>query len=533
MPAGPRIRVPAVSLLLAVAAGVVSAAELRPGTVVAASRPADARAWAGRIDALVARNELVLRASAPDPDFPGRRHLRYEQRHGGARVLAAELVRQLDAGGGTLTVFGRLQEDLGASSAPRVSAHAAEAVAEASLGRGAMAVGEPEPFVVPLSSRAVLAWSVRARFDHRLERFLVDAATGEVVLRWDDLRYASAVGPGTGFWGDRKKVSANREAGTFRADDRLRPPALLTYDLGNDFSAADLFFRGGPLPASFVAKDADNDWKDGAVVDAHVYAGYTYDYYFERHGRRGIDGQDLTIRSLIHFAPKGVDFVNAFWDTFTNAMFYGDGNRTYGAFSGALDVVAHELTHGVTQYSWDGLPTGESGALNESFSDIMGTAVEFYFQSPGEGRLQADYWLGEDLAYDFDPPRRATRSMENPSIFCHRLIGCDPDHYSRRYVGPEDNGGVHSNAGISNQAFFLLVEGGTNRTSGRRVEGLGAANREKAEKIFYRGFTAYLTPSATFADARRATIRAAGELYGEAGREAVTVAAAWDAVGVD
>ena len=164
-------------------------------------------------------------------------------------------------------------------------------------------------------------------------------------------------------------------------------------------------------------------------------------------------------------------------------MYYGDGDRDFAAFSGALDVVAHELTHGVTQYTWDGIYEGESGALNEAFSDVMGTGAEFFHQAAGAGRLQADWFLGEDLAFRFDPPRTAVRSMENPALFCSASLGqCDPDHYSRRYRGTADGGGVHHNSAIANQAFYLLAQGGVNRTSGRRVEGLGAGGREKAER---------------------------------------------------
>ena len=191
-------------------------------------------------------------------------------------------------------------------------------------------------------------------------------------------------------------------------------------------------------------------------------------------------------------------------------MYYGDGDLTFAAFSGALDVVVHELTHGVTQYTWDGIYAGESGALNEAFSDIMATGAEFFHEPAGHGRQRADYFLGEDLSFAFDPPRLAVRSMEDPALFCSEVIeGCDPDHYSLRYRGSRDNGGVHHNSAIANQAFYLLVEGGMNRTSGLAVAGLGGARRGDAERIFYRAFTAYLTPSATFADARAATIRAA------------------------
>jgi Zn-dependent metalloprotease len=171
----------------------------------------------------------------------------------------------------------------------------------------------------------------------------------------------------------------------------------------------------------------------------------------------------------------------------------------------------------------------------------MGTSIEFFFEPAGNGRKQADYFLGEDLSADtFDPLTFALRSMENPGLFCHGGgFGCDPDNYRKLFNPPgpclpaNDRCGVHINSGIANQAFYLLVEGGTNRTSGISVAGLGAANRERAEKIFFRGFTAFLTPTAQFADARRATLRAAEELYGTGSVEATQTAAAWTAVGVN
>ena len=360
----------------------------------------------------------------------------------------------------------------------------------------------------------------------------VDAREGGIAHRYSDLRTEAAVGLGTGVWGDRKKVSADSWSGIFRAEDRLRPPALATYDLRGSPSALAEALSTGRIDSSLLAADLDNDWTDGAVVDAHAYAGWTYDYYFKRHQRRGLDGLDLAMRSVTHILPRSWSFANAFWDPFSSGMYYGDGDAEFAAFSGALDVVAHELTHGVTQYTWDGVYEGESGALNEAFSDVMATGAEFFHQPEGAARLHADYFLGEDLTWRFDPPRTAVRSMENPSLFCSAALGqCDPDHYSRRYRGGADNGGVHHNSGIANQAFYLLAEGGVNRTSGRRVGGLGTEGREKAERIFYRGFTAYLTPSAAFRDARAATVRAARDLYGEA--EAAETASAWSAVGVE
>ena len=196
--------------------------------------------------------------------------------------------------------------------------------------------------------------------------------------------------------------------------------------------------------------------------------------------------------------------------------------------AGALDVAAHELTHGVTSSSSNLIYLNESGALNEAFSDIMSTAVEFYFQTPGTGRGQADYLLGEDVFRAFRPGSvNGVRSHENPRAYNQ------PDHYSIRFTGPEDNGGVHINSGIPNHVFYLAIEGGTNRTSGLTVQGVGAANREQIEKVFYRAFVFLLPANATFSTARAATIQAARDLYGATSAPATAITQAWTAVGVN
>ncbi len=230
-------------------------------------------------------------------------------------------------------------------------------------------------------------------------------------------------------------------------------------------------------------------------------------------------------------------YFNQFSDFFVNAFYAGNGNMVYGVglppgftlggkswnhLSGALDVVGHELSHGVTQFSANLIYLNESGALNEAFSDIMGTSIEFFFQPAGSGDLKADYLLGEDVVKP-----GGLRSMENPQAYG------DPDHYSRRYTGSADNGGVHTNSGIASQAFYLAIEGGTNRTSGLAVTGVGSANREQIEKVFYRAFTSMLPANATFALARSATIQAARDLYGADSNAERAVTQAWTAVGVN
>ena len=317
-------------------------------------------------------------------------------------------------------------------------------------------------------------------------------------------------------------MTSQPAAGTFRAVDTVRPFGIKTYDVNFDFTS---WFSFEAATDALLATDGDNEWRDGAVVDAHVYAGYTYDYYFKRHNRRGIDDQGRVTINFVHFFPQSVGFNNAFYDPDDNSMNYGDGDGTeFTFFSAALDVVAHEITHAVTYFSSDLIYFNEPGALNEAISDIMGVSTEFFFEPVGNGRQQAEWLQGEDLFINFGP---YFRSFSNPAS-----VG-DPDHYSVRFTGDFDNGGVHINSSIVNHAFYLMVVGGTNRVSGLRVEGVGFEQMSSIESIFYRAFMFYLVPSSNFADAREATIRAARELYGAGSVEEQTVRDGWRAVGVE
>jgi thermolysin len=222
-------------------------------------------------------------------------------------------------------------------------------------------------------------------------------------------------------------------------------------------------------------------------------------------------------------------------------MVYGDGlpaNLTLGGqswnyTSGALDIVAHELTHGVTQFTSDLAYMNESGALNESFSDMMGVSAKFFYQAQRSGLPPPTYTLGADIIGPGDSGPAGIRSMADPALFGQ------PDHYSRKEPGCTnrcdlgDHGGVHTNSGISNQAFYLAIEGGVNRTSGMSVQGVGAGNREQIEKVFYRAFTFMLTANSTFSLARAATIQAAREQYGVGSTVDRAVTQAWTAVGVN
>jgi len=517
-------------------AGAAAAGD-RPLRVAAASG-APLAEWSARVEGLLASRQLVSRQTRDDTMVPGRRHERLAQLHLGVPVWGGELARQSNAAG-ALTVFGTLYEGIDIGTTPALRSADAAALVAAQGGRPFGRAGGPELVVLPLDSGYRLAWRVRAFFERSFDvrQLFLDAATGETLVEWSDLRKQEA-GIGTGVFGDQKKLSVSSASGGYTTADRLRPPLISSYDFQFNVDRLIRFLDAldpvANLTAADLARDSDNVWTDGAVVDEHAYAGYTYDYYYTRHGRHGLDNADIPVRSITHailrdewvFYPT--DVVDTF---FANAFYMGDGIMYYGDglppqvvffgqhvnyLAGALDIVAHELTHGVTDYSSGLIYRGESGALNEAFSDMIGTAVEYAFQPE-----KADYLIGEDV---FTPG--GLRAMQNP-----RAYG-DPDHYSIRFTGSGDNGGVHINSGIANNAYYLAIEGGRHRL-GASVQGVGAANRAQIERVFYRAFTAFLPPSATFAQARAATIQAARELYGIGGAVETAVTQAWNAVGVN
>jgi Zn-dependent metalloprotease len=279
-----------------------------------------------------------------------------------------------------------------------------------------------------------------------------------------------------------------------------------------------------------IATDSDDAWDiigrvspgQQALVDAHYYAAVTdaylssvhsYDWIAEATAANGL----TTMEVQAHFFRN---YNNAFWNGDYVAFGDGDGG-SYAEFT-SLDVVGHELAHGVTEFTSNLVYQNESGALNEAFSDIIGTSLEFYAEAAGKepsALREPDFLIGEDfdLRGDTEP---GIRNMADPGE------DGDPSHYADRYTGSSDNGGVHINSGIANHWFYLLVNGGQNaaaaRASGTDVQGIGLA---AAERIAFLGF-ASLAETSTYCDVRQATIAVAGA-------DQANVSDAWDEVGVD
>lgn len=268
--------------------------------------------------------------------------------------------------------------------------------------------------------------------------------------------------------------------------------------------------------------DMDNDWnnvnvdQDEFATDVHFGAEATYDFYFNNFGRDSYDDAGGIIRSYANDASVGV---NAYWSGGPdNTMHYGNGDANYFPVA-SLDVAGHELTHGVTEYAAGLIYDGESGALNESFSDIFGNTIRF-INAPSI----ATWYMGDQLLRPGGTGDAAFRNMANPNEFLN------PDTYGGLYFNSGDI--VHYDSGIQNFWYYLLVEGGNGTNDNGDAYAVTGIGLTDAMKIAYRNLNFYLTPSSTFMDSRDGAEQAAIDLFGLCSPQHFEVIHAWYAVGV-
>jgi Zn-dependent metalloprotease len=270
------------------------------------------------------------------------------------------------------------------------------------------------------------------------------------------------------------------------------------------------------LPGRLVMSPHLPRGTDVEVREAYDGSGATYDFFKKVFRRESIDGQGMRLDSTVHY---GTRFENALWNG--RQMVYGDGDgRIFRRFTAAIDVIAHELTHGVTQNAAALGYAGQTGALNEHLSDAIGIMVKQY--TLGQSAHESDWLFGADILGP-DVQGCAVRSLISPgTAYDDPILGRDPQpKHMRDYVHTtEDNGGVHINSGILNHAFYLAAMA------------LGGKTWEVLGRVWYAALTERLTPEADFADFTRATVDLAGELFGNGGRVQRIVAEAWSAVGL-
>lgn len=281
--------------------------------------------------------------------------------------------------------------------------------------------------------------------------------------------------------------------------------------------------NGTSLPGRLVRQEGSPPCGDLAIDEAYDGAGSTYDLYQTAFQRDSIDSSGLAIISTVHFQRS---YDNAFWNG--HQMVYGDGDedlpvsqRLFNRFTIAIDIIGHELTHGVTQYEANLTYSGQPGALNESMSDVFGSLVKQYSQ--GQSARAADWIIGAGL---FAPAVSGIgiRSMKEPgTAYNDPVLGKDPQPgHMRDYVNTsQDNGGVHINSGIPNRAFYLTAYE------------LGGNAWEKAGQIWYAALSSRLNSTSNFQNAAELTHVIAGELYGVNSLEQQAVRRGWSGVGIE
>jgi Zn-dependent metalloprotease len=281
--------------------------------------------------------------------------------------------------------------------------------------------------------------------------------------------------------------------------------------------------NGSTLPGSIVRKEGDPPVKDPAVNEAYDGTGATYDLYKDIYKRNSIDNKNMPLISSVHYL-KGYD--NAFWNG--EQMVYGDGDedlpvpqRLFNRFTIAIDVIGHELTHGVTQNEAQLVYWDQPGALNESLSDVFGTLVKQYQLK--QTADAADWIIGEGL-FTENVKGAGIRSMKAPgTAYNDPVLGKDPQpaHMKDFVNTQQDNGGVHINSGIPNHAFYVVARE------------IGGYAWEKAGQIWYVTLRDKLQQRSDFRDAANLTFQAAGELYGNGSLEQKAVKIGWEEVGIE
>ncbi len=323
---------PILALLLATHDGEAQT-QSRPHHIAASSR-AELRSWDAVVDSMDRRGDLRLRQRRNDPLRESRTHDRFDQYYRGVRVFGGDVARQSEQEL-TVSIFGTVYDGIGLDPAPSISAsEARERIAELA-GADLPDAYNPEIVVLPRDEGGYdLAYRGRAFGEHGLFMYFVDAHTGALLLAFDDLKAQSAIGSGLGVLGYAKKLSVHPIGGAYRAEDELRPPTLATFDLKGNLARTLAIISGAAvLTASDLAVDSDNAWTDPAVVDAHAYRGWVYDFLFKRFGRRGLDDANVPVASIVHPVDRQavLQQTSATIGTFyLNAFYAGDGLMVFG-----------------------------------------------------------------------------------------------------------------------------------------------------------------------------------------------------------
>ena len=429
-------------------------------------------------------------------DEAGVTHTKLDRVIDGIPVLGQEFIVH-EKGGDVQGVTGTKSNLKANAKKAEFSADAAveKAIAKTGFTGELSQAAKAELVYVPSGDQATLAYDVTVRYlgdEAGNWSILVNAVDGSILKAINKIEHA--VGTGVGVLGDTKSLNTTLKSGSYYLEDQTKPMFATN---GSTIDTYD--FRNGTRNQYYMT-DADNVYNaeaQKAGVDAHYYAGKVYDYYYSQLGRNSYDNNGAKVISGVHYSRK---YNNAFWSG--GQMVYGDGDgTTFINFAGGYDVIAHELTHAVTEYTSNLVYENQSGALNESWSDAMAAVMD------------SDDWLiGEDI-YTPGVSGDALRSMSNPAQ------EGQPAHMSQYVNTTNDNGGVHTNSGIPNKAFYNFAT--------------SIGSRTIAGKVWYTASRDYMTSTTNFSGARAATLQAAAALYGTGSSYYTALQSAWSEVGVN
>lgn len=459
-----------------------------------------------------------LSLSKSEVDHLSMTHVRFQQVTHGVPVVGAELAAHYDAQGRLTSIDANYISGIhDIDVEPKISAKVARDVAVAEVVATTKNVDESK--LTPSEGKLVVfadgarpaalayEYTVRAVFgdEPAIWVLTVDAKTGEILHRYNNLQTIEA--SGAGVLGDMKTFQVAQSGSSYAMSDTSRGVSISTYNANGQQAGPD---QGATAVTSSTLTSWDRGVGPGAAVDAHVYAGVVFDYYKKVHARNAIDGAGGAMLSTVHF---GQAYDNAFWDG--TGMSYGDGGQLFKPLSAGLDVVAHEFTHGVTGATSNLNYQGQSGALNEAVSDIFGVFIEHsLLPDPVNNWIMGErIALGSTGIRDFKTPANGDQPG-NMSVFVNTQ---------------QDNGGVHINSGIVNNAAFLMTIGGTNPVSKTNVAfGIGW---EKSEALWYRANTKYFMTTTNFAQAAQGVMQAAKDIALTENEQNI-VDCAWKATGV-
>lgn len=373
-------------------------------------------------------------------------------------------------------------------------------------------------FVNEIDSTVHLSYKIKAfAMDFLIsENFYIDAHTGSIISYASNIFHEIGVAD-TRFSGEQT-ISTHQTNSGFILKDMTRGHGVETRNLNHslNFNASSEYIDDDN---HWTASEYHNSNRDDGALDAHWGAMMTYDYFKQVHARNSYDGNDSKLKNYVHARSPYYLSDNAAWIQDSNCMIYIDGYYLNNNILSTLDIVGHEIGHGICQYSAKLKYKGETGAINESLSDIWGACIEAWATNDKQ-----TYVCGEDLGTPI-------RNMANPKIYNN------PDTYGGSYWKDPtdtsyDHGGVHCNSGVMNYWFYLLSEGGSGTNDKGWNYSVSGITMNKAAKIVYRAETVYMTQNTNFINAREYTIAAAKDIYGSNSQEVQSVKDAWYAVGV-